>query len=266
MRAPRWTVVLFTMLLTLPTLTLAQKSKPRKTQPSRQPSYADFSLPDLYAPVLNDTSQALVVTASGWNAVDGSLQRYEKQEGKWVTVGEKIAVVLGKNGLAWDALAEPAPTGAPLKQEGDGRSPAGIFSLGDAFGFAVSHAGLKLPYQPLTASIECIDDPNSSYYNQIVNREDVPYPNWSSSEKMASIAAYKEGAVVEYNADWVPGAGSCIFLHIWSGSGHGTAGCTAMPEDKLTEVLRWLDASKKPVLIQLPAAMYNDVKTSWKLP
>jgi L,D-peptidoglycan transpeptidase YkuD (ErfK/YbiS/YcfS/YnhG family) len=55
-------------------------------------------------------------------------------------------------------------------------------------------------------------------------------------------------------------------MHIWRGTGRGTAGCTAMDESKLLQILGWLHAEKKPVLIQFPSATYDQVKRAWKLP
>jgi len=245
----------------------AQKTvQPSKSKSAVTKHPAPLGIPASYRDLLDKSTQALMVTTAGWNAVDGRLQRYEKREGRWLEVGDWVPVVVGKNGLGWDALVEPAPARAPAKKEGDGRSPAGIFTIGHAFGFAPAATDLKLPYQPLTDKIECVDDPSSQEYNQVVDRDEIANPDWNSSEKMRTIDAYKEGAIVNYNAEKIPDAGSCIFLHIWSGSGHGTAGCTAMPEDKLREVLGWLDESKNPVLIQLPAATYKEVKETWKLP
>lgn len=252
------------------TTLVLQAQSSRKRLQAKSAEVAPTAAPEIpsnYRDLLADSSQALVVTTSGWDSVDGSLQRYEKLDGKWSPVGEKIPIVVGKNGLAWDGITDAKPTQAPQqKKEGDGRSPAGVFSLGEAFGFATSEPTLKLPYRPLTDSIECVDDPSSIQYNQVVDRKQIGTPDWNSSEKMRTIDAYKEGMVVSYNPDHLPGAGSCIFLHIWSGRGHGTAGCTAMPEDKLQEVLNWLDQSKKPVLVQFPAEMYKRIKDSWKLP
>src|SRR5262249_32698068 len=50
----------------------------------------------------------------------------------------------------------------------DGRSPAGIFSLGSAFGYAPrGQAGeVKLPYVQAVATLECVDDPRSAHYNK----------------------------------------------------------------------------------------------------
>jgi len=206
----------------------------------------------------------VVVTTGTWNSVDGQLVRFEKVNGEWKQLGEPVPIVVGTKGLAWDGQVEqPAST---VKREGDGRSPAGIFTIGEAFGFAPSAPDLKLPYRSLIDSIECVDDASSSSYNEIIDRRQIANPDWSSSEKMRSIDVYKEGAVVNYNDQRYPGAGSCIFLHIWNGAGHGTAGCTAMPEDKLKEVLGWLDESKKPALVQLPEPVYREFKRSWDLP
>src|SRR5262249_3777623 len=159
-------------------------------------------------------------------------------DGKWQPVGDKTAIVIGKSGLGWDNLVEPAPAGAPIKKEGDGRSPAGIFTLGQSFGYASSSSDTKLPYLSLTDSIECVDDATSQSYNQVVDRQQIPHPDWSSSEKMRTVDVYKEGLEVNYNSEHVAGAGSCIFMHIWRGPGRGTAGCTAMGEDKLLEIMR----------------------------
>jgi len=65
---------------------------------------------------------------------------------------------------------------------------------------------------------------------------------------------YDAGAVIEYNTDpVVPGLGSAIFLHIWREDGaKPTAGCVALPEDRLRELLGWLDAEAAPVIFLGP--------------
>jgi L,D-peptidoglycan transpeptidase YkuD (ErfK/YbiS/YcfS/YnhG family) len=65
----------------------------------------------------------------------------------------------------------------------------------------------------------------------------------------------------------VPGNGSCIFLHIWRGPGQGTAGCTAMPEQNLKEIIHWLNSkSSAALLVQLPRPEYDRLKPLWNLP
>jgi D-alanyl-D-alanine dipeptidase len=227
---------------------------------------SDLALPRKYAKLLHGASQAMSVTTPDWNAVDGSLQRYEKRDGKWQPVGDRVAVVVGKSGLGWDHNVQPSPADVPVKKEGDGRSPAGVFGIGKAFGFAPVAPELKLNYLPLTDSVECVDDVSSRSYNRVVDRQQNANPDWNSSEKMRTVDVYKEGLEVNYNPQHVAGAGSCIFMHIWRGTGRGTAGCTAMEESKLLEIRSWLDPAKKPVLVQFPSALYRNVKVRWSLP
>ena len=248
--------------------TKAKPKHPASSAPTNAPSTAAMDISESYKKLLHDAQQALVVTTSGWNAVDGKLLRFEKHEGQWKPAGEPIPIVVGKNGLAWDALQEFAPPKSePVKHEGDGRSPAGVFAISELFGFDSTPEWARLPYRQLTTTIECVDDPNSAQYGQVVDRSVFPNPTWESSEKMREVDAYKIGAVVAYNNEIaVPGSGSCIFLHIWKGTGHGTAGCTAMEEAKLEDVLMWLDAGKNPVVIQFPESVYEKYRAAWSLP
>jgi len=258
-------ILFLSVLLTLFSTEMFARTPPASTATANHA--ASVPLPASYAALLEHSSQAILVTTPDWNSVDGSLQRYEKRNGQWLPVGDKLPIVVGEHGIGWDGtLSAYAPASAPVKKEGDGRSPAGIFPLGQTFGFASTASELKMPYLSLTDSIECVDDTHSQSYNQVVDRQQLAHPDWNSSEKMRTIAVYKVGLVVNYNHQHTPGAGSCIFMHIWHGPGRGTAGCTAMDESKLQELLSWLDASQYPVLIQLPQAMYEELKTTWKLP
>ena len=63
---------------------------------------------------------------------------------------------------------------------------------------------------------------------------------------------YKYGLVVDHNPKAIPGAGSCIFMHIKKPNHIPTVGCTAMSETVMKSVLKWLDPSKHPLLIQAP--------------
>lgn len=221
---------------------------------------------------LTGSTQALVVTTKGWDAVQGSLRRFARSDAQsaWVQVGEAIPIVVGRKGLGWGRGVNPASnlTG-PVKKEGDKKSPAGIFQLKTAFGLMASDdvKWIKLPYTQLTDAIECVDDAKSAHYNTIVDRDKSAPVDWDSSEKMHQIAQYRLGIVVEHNSDpREPGSGSCVFIHIWQGENTGTTGCTAMAPENIETLLYWLEPAARPVLIQLPQSEYNQLQTQWQLP
>jgi len=229
------------------------------------------------------STQMIVVTTSNWGAVEGRLQRFERAapHDSWRPAGKGIPIVVGSKGLAWGVgvVADSAPNvrvaAEPVKREGDGKAPAGIFDLGTAFGYAAQPLpGLKLPYLTLTPSIECVDDAGSKYYNRIVDRLAVA-PDWKSSEHMRYTGeSYRWGMVVDLNGTVagrdrsapVPGGGSCVFLHIWHSRDQGTAGCTAMAQTDLETLLVWLDPAREPLLVQLPKPVYQRLARRWKLP
>jgi L,D-peptidoglycan transpeptidase YkuD (ErfK/YbiS/YcfS/YnhG family) len=228
------------------------------------------------------STQIIVVTTADWNAVEGQLQRYERAtvQEDWRPVGGPISIVVGRSGLGWgigvvatdDAQVRAASD--PVKREGDGRSPAGIFALGTAFGYASEpFPGLMLPYLSLAPSIECVDDSSSKHYNHIVDRS-VVTSDWNSSEHMRDAGeSYRWGVVIDHNGTVVddanppkPGAGSCVFLHIWHSHDQGTAGCTAMSQAELETLLTWFDPARKPLLVQLPESTYERLTERWMLP
>ncbi len=216
--------------------------------------------------------QCVVVEAPNWTSKTGFLRAFERTgPGRdWKARGPAIPVVLGKNGLAWGRGLVGAETGSePRKIEGDNKAPAGIFRLGPAFGYAPARDAtwIRLRYVPLTKQIEGIDDSRSRYYNQLVDRSRVARVDWHSSEKMLRADnLYKWGVFVAHNATAQSGAGSCIFLHIWKNSSAATAGCTAMAERDLVQLLKWLDPAAHPLLVQMPRGEYPAFQSKFGLP
>jgi D-alanyl-D-alanine dipeptidase len=224
-------------------------------------------------PVLSECNQLIVVVTKDWNAVPGKMILYQRndKDGAWGKIGKSFPVVVGRNGLGWGrGLNPPANRPGPVKHEGDGKSPAGIFRLSSAFGLAepARMNSLRLPYVQLTATIECVDDVKSTNYNSIVDRGKFTAPDWNSSEKMRDVGAqYRLGVVVDHNiSPRENGGGSCIFLHIWKDARTGTSGCTAMSPEKIESLLSWLDPSAHPALVQLPESEYKKLQTAWSLP
>jgi L,D-peptidoglycan transpeptidase YkuD (ErfK/YbiS/YcfS/YnhG family) len=221
---------------------------------------------------LRYSRQCLVVVAPTWNSKTALLRAFARTSttGDWKMRGDALPVVLGKSGLGWGlGLVDARRRAGPRKIEGDNKVAAGIFRLGPAFGYApaASASWIKLHYLPLTKTTEGVDDPRSHYYNQLVDRSKVARVDWRSSEQMRrSDDLYKWGIFVAHNAAAKPGAGSCIFMHIWKNSSTPTTGCTAMAERDLLQLLRWLAPKAQPILVQMPGRDYAILQSSYELP
>ena len=235
---------------------------------------------------LGDSRQVVLVVSDDWDATTAVLQCYARgaARGPWTPVGKPVNVTLGRTGLAWglgrhDSSPPRAPNAmhrvwgplpGPVKREGDGKSPAGVFDLPAAFGYAPKEraGGVKLPYLALTDDVVGVDDVKSKFYNRIVRVDRETVKDWDSQETMRRAdGLYEWGVLVGHNTSpTVPGAGSCIFIHIWRGPGQPTAGCTAMSRDRVVGLVAWLDPQAKPVLVQLPRAAYRRLAGPWALP
>ena len=219
---------------------------------------------------LGDSRQLVVVVADDWQSTQGQLYAFERQGSRWQPTRLRSAVNLGRSGLAWGLGLHPAQPGA-TKQEGDGKAPAGIFRLTEAFGYLPT-LPTHLPYRQMQADSYCIDVNGSPLYNQIVRAEAVGQQAVAEStepmrrdiHKQQDI--YKKGILVEHNPQNISAKGSCIFMHIWFERGVATAGCTAMPEGKLDALLAWLAADKHPLMVLLPVADYRKFRQVWQLP
>lgn len=190
--------------------------------------------------------QILLVVGDNFSSSKAKLSCFDGSK----RVFSDIDVNLGRDGLAWGVDDKNFKHNAdePTKHEGDGKSPAGIFSLTDSFGY--DDNDFLLPYIKTTANTICVDDVNSTLYTKIV---DMPSKEPNSFEFMKRTDdQYKIGAVVAYNTDAVKGRGSCIFLHVQKAADHPTSGCTSMKYEDLEKILRWLDPLKKPILVQVP--------------
>ncbi|NEW60108.1 hypothetical protein GSY74_02325 [Sulfurovum sp. bin170] len=199
----------------------------------------------------SDSSQLLMVTTANWSTKDGELQRYERGDKSWKKVGTPITIVLGRNGLGWGVGLHTVPKDAKyVKKEGDGKAPAGLFALGNGFGY--DNFEIDFPYSAYKETDHCVDDSKSKHYNTIIDSTKTAKDYKSFEHMKLKNDLYKYGITVNHNSNQVANAGSCIFMHIRNKNGKGTAGCTAMREGEIVTVLKWLKRDKKPLLLQLP--------------
>ncbi len=219
----------------------------------------------------DDARQLVLVTTPDWNSSEATLQSFQRNGHGWEAVSGKVPVVIGRAGAAWGIGLHPPQPGAG-KQEGDGRSPAGVFALGNAFGYAKS-VPTDLKYTAMGVDDYCIDVVGSPVYNRIVNVHDPGgVLSAGSTEPMRrdlhadGDQRYKLGFVIEHNSRGVPGAGSCIFAHLRDRADSSTAGCTAMAEPAMRFLFGWLRVRENPVFVLLPLGEYRRLRAEWRLP
>jgi len=229
---------------------------------SDTPPTADFDRGD----------QLVVVIPADWQQPTATMTRFEKRWFGWRQIGTAVPVVIGKNGSGWGLGLHTDPAdNNPIKQEGDGRAPAGLFDIGIAFG-AAEALTTRLDYIAMDQDDWCIDVPASPLYNRIVDRKDVGDAAIAgSTEPMrrdihSGDDLYHTGFVIEHNRTATANGGSCIFAHRWRGPDRATAGCTAMAPSDLDTLLAWLDTSRHPRFLLLPETEYRRRRGDWSLP
>ena len=206
--------------------------------------------------ILFGSQQLVVVIADDMNTTSGMMTRYEKETNVYKAVSVSVPVILGRSGLGWDQGREP------LKREGDGKSPAGLFDITSTFGEEPT-SNSALPYWYADEYLICIDDTNDTRYNTMgyLNPKNPP----KSFEQMRrNDAVYRNGAVIDYNGERISGRGSCIFFHLNHPNKRPTAGCTAMDEQPLLELIHWFDPNKHPKLLQIPKSACEDYQKEFE--
>ena len=221
---------------------------------------------------LDGASQLVLVVTRTSYADTGKLWTFDRDGDTW-RAGFSEPVVVGRSGLAWGLglhAERDRGEGDDVKREGDGKAPQGAFELPGAYGYQhPMSVGINFPYEQISPGLVCIDDIKSEYYNLIVEADsagvtpggEVTYEVMSRDDDLYSFLV-----LVGHNLDQVPGAGSCIFLHIWSGQNEPTVGCTAMSEGTMLQLLSWLDPGASPKLVQLTRKNYLRLKEEWGLP
>ena len=192
-----------------------------------------------------DATQLIVVIGNRQDPAKSRLDWYKRDaDGKLVQVMSKEAVS-GMNGITMQ------------KQEGDKKTPSGVYRFTMAFGLK-ANPGTILPYHQIVDGDYYVDDGNSQYYNKLANTKQVQ-KDWNSAEDlMAQAPQYNYGLVLDYNPECTPGKGSATFLHCpksWNNT--GTSGCISIPEEDMKQVVCQVDAGTKIVVVQDEADLAN---------
>ena len=159
-----------------------------------------------------------------------------------IRLGQKrFKCVLGKSGTI----------SATDKREGDMLTPLGSWVMRCVYFRAdrLSAPVTELPVYPLSADLGWCDDPADAAYNQLVR---LPYPGrheqlWREDER------YNLLVVLGYNdAPPIAGLGSAIFFHLRTEDTEFTAGCIAVLEDQMIEILAHSSAGTPFVITRQP--------------
>lgn len=222
---------------------------------------------------IENANQLVLVVAPDWNSTFGLMYLFNRTDEGWLQYNVPWKVMLADSGLAWGIGLHSNPTGEREKVEGDRRSPAGVFELGDFFGYdSLPPPGIRFPYRQATKLLHCVDDTGSVFYNSLIAENEVKRDSagklpWKSSEVMKLDSGYyKYGIVIRHNPQSIPGKGSCIFIHVAGFDSSGTSGCTALSEKDMVFLMRWLDPEEHPLFVQLPASAFRKYLIEWNLP
>jgi L,D-peptidoglycan transpeptidase YkuD (ErfK/YbiS/YcfS/YnhG family) len=180
--------------------------------------------------------QVITVRAAAASSTTAVLEAWQRTAaGSYKRVYGPVTAHIGAQGIG-------------AASETTSRTPAGQFTLTEAFGIA-ANPGTTLPYRKVDGSDWWVSDVRSRLYNTHQRCAPAHCPfNERVSERLAAAGpVYASAAVIDYNRrPVVAGAGSAFFLHVTNG--RPTAGCVAVPAANLVWLLRWLRPANHPII------------------
>lgn len=182
-------------------------------------------------------AKVVTVTVPTATSTVGELQtwRWSANKQEYVSVLGPVRAYVGSQGVG-------------RASESRSRTPAGVFTLTEAFG-RLPNPGTDLPYRKVGLSSWWVSDVDSPLYNTFQRCRPGADCGFSqaASEQLGAISVYSHAVVIDYNRDPVrTGRGSAFFLHVTDG--RPTAGCVAIDSRALVRVMRWLKPQAEPVI------------------
>jgi L,D-peptidoglycan transpeptidase YkuD (ErfK/YbiS/YcfS/YnhG family) len=216
------------------------------------PQATASTVPD---PRIGDAQQVIVVEAPRWSATEGTLTAYERDGTSWRIVQPTVRAQLGYGGMVR----------GDRRRQGTGTTPTGVYEILSGFG-RKADPGTELDYIKVDRNDVWPYDPrHPRTYNVF---QDAP-SNWRSYGKYVEYLwdmgmQYNYVAVLDFNLPAGPittnergirrstsppntSRGGGIFLHV--DNGKKTAGCIAVKESAMRDLMRWLDPAKDPVIV-----------------
>jgi L,D-peptidoglycan transpeptidase YkuD (ErfK/YbiS/YcfS/YnhG family) len=186
--------------------------------------HADYT--PWFAPQVGNASQVIsVVGASGSTA---KVDVFGRTPAGWEALRTGIPAHVGAKGMAAET------------HDGNMATPLGVYTLDFAFGTAPNPGG-GLQYVKVDSDHWWDGDMKSPTYNtmQVCKKAQCPFDTSpDSGTENLEIPQYAHAVVMGVNKARVPGNGGAFFLHTTDGG--PTAGCVAMDDGTLVEIMRWL--------------------------
>jgi L,D-peptidoglycan transpeptidase YkuD (ErfK/YbiS/YcfS/YnhG family) len=213
--------------------------------------------------------QMIVVTSARWSSQRATLRRFERERDGWVRKGVPLRAWVGVNGFA------PKRT----RRQNSGQTPAGMFGLPASFGSGRG-SQVALPYHRTTWRSYWPYDPRDPGTYNVLQTERSKTARWRDdgqwSERLRTYGRqYRFAVVIGYNlprrtyrdpasGQWRARSpvrtdkGGGIFLHVTRG--RPTAGCVAIEQRPMRQVLTWLDPERNPRILMGP----RSVTAGWR--
>ncbi|GGR31238.1 hypothetical protein GCM10010282_24650 [Streptomyces roseolus] len=184
---------------------------------------------------VGNATQVITVKAGGSYA---TVTAWQKGSTGWKAQFSTSAGRVGSNGVVDGAT----------RRQNTSTTPSGTYTITEGFG--VESGGTAMPYTKVDDRHWWVQDPESTFYNQMHTAEGADFPLVESGERGSEHlinypTQYAKALVIDFNR-WpaVPGRGAGIFLHV-NGSG-ATAGCVSVPRATMDRFMGWVEPSANP--------------------
>ncbi len=218
--------------------TSKKKTEQAAKVPTTTPPRENNSIPNIKTSP-GSSQQVVVVLADSYGTEYAKYYAYEKVNGNWNEFSSGSAVI-GLRGFNKN------------KREGDLATPVGKYSFPFMFG-RKPNPGVNFTYRKVNTNDYWVSSNNLSEYNVWKHYDGSDAKErLQNYEKLWEQPLYDYAALIDYNyynGSKVMNKGSGIFLHIAPYGGRGTEGCIGLKTDNLLKVMKWLNPSKKPVII-----------------
>ena len=169
-----------------------------------------------------------VISVVGVGGSDAKMDVYQRTGAGWQPVGIGIPAKIGAKGMS------------PDHYDGSMMTPKGVYTLDFAFGTQPNPGG-GLQYVQVGSDHWWDGDMKSPTYNtmQVCKKDQCPFNTaLSAGTENLDIPQYAHAVVMGVNKERIPGKGGAFFVH--STDGGATAGCVAIDDATLVQIMRWL--------------------------